>query len=81
MTLVLSALSTAPVGVGWRMLLAIIATVIAIMFTRPVRSFKAMAGMDPNKSDGRLDDEAADRHGCRHRGRQQGLGQPEAACR
>ena len=50
MTLVLSALSTAPVGVGWRMLLAIIATVIAIMFTRPVRSFKAMAGMDPNKS-------------------------------
>lgn len=50
MTLVLSALSTAPVGVGWRMLLAIIATVIAVMFTRPVRSFKAMAGMDPNKS-------------------------------
>lgn len=50
MTLVLSALSTAPVGVGWRMLLAIIATVIAIMFTRPVRSFKAMAGMDPSKS-------------------------------
>ncbi|HEU5486270.1 MAG TPA: hypothetical protein VFU98_15275 [Microlunatus sp.] len=50
MTLVLSALSTAPVGVGWRMLLAIIATVIAIMFTRPVRSFKAMAGMDPNRS-------------------------------
>ena len=50
MTLVLSALSTAPVGVGWRMLLAIIATVIAFMFTRPVRSFKAMAGMDPNKS-------------------------------
>lgn len=50
MTLVLSAFSTAPVGVGWRMLLAIIATVIAIMFTKPVRSFKAMAGMDPNKS-------------------------------
>lgn len=50
MTLVLSALSTAPVGVGWRMLLAIIATVIALMFTRPIRSFKAMAGMDANKS-------------------------------
>jgi len=50
MTLVLSALSTAPVGMGWRMLLAIIATVIALMFTRPIKSFKAMAGMDPNKS-------------------------------
>lgn len=50
MTLVLSALSTAPVGVGWRMLLAVIATVIALMFTRPVRSFKAMAGMDPSRS-------------------------------
>lgn len=50
MTLVLSALSTAPVGVGWRMLLAIIATVIALMFTHPIKSFKAMAGMDANKS-------------------------------
>ncbi len=50
MTLVLSALSTAPVGAGWRMMLAIIATVIALMFTRPIRSFKAMAGMDPSRS-------------------------------
>lgn len=50
MTLILSALSTAPVGVGWRMLLAIIATVIALMLTRPIKSFKAMAGMDPNRS-------------------------------
>jgi hypothetical protein len=50
MTLVLSALSTAPVGVGWRMMLAIIATVIALMFTHPVKSFKAMAGMDTTRS-------------------------------
>lgn len=50
MTLILSALSTAPVGVGWRMLLAIIATVIALMFTRPIKSFKAMAGMDSSRS-------------------------------
>ena len=49
MTLVLSAHPAAPVGVGWRMLFAIVATVIAIMFTRPVTSFKSMAGMDPTR--------------------------------
>ena len=47
MTLVLGAIQTAPVGMGWRLLFAIVATVIAIMITKPVASFKSMAGLDP----------------------------------
>lgn len=50
MTLILGAIQNAPVGLGWRLLFAIIATVIAIMITRPLHSFKSMAGMDPSKS-------------------------------
>ncbi|MDN5804084.1 MAG: hypothetical protein L0H26_05780, partial [Microlunatus sp.] len=50
MTLILSAISTAPIAGGWRILLALAATVFAIAVTRPIKSFKAMAGMDPNRS-------------------------------
>ena len=50
MTLVLGAIQTAPVGMGWQLLFAIIATVIAIMITKPVQSFKSMAGLDPNRA-------------------------------
>jgi hypothetical protein len=46
----LGAIQNAPVGLGWRLLFAIIATVIAIMITKPLHSFKSMAGMDPAKS-------------------------------
>ena len=50
MTLILGAIHSAPVGMGWRLLFAIVATVIAIMITKPVASFKSMAGLDPNRS-------------------------------
>ena len=50
MTLVLGAIQTAPVGMGWQLLFAIIATVIAIMITKPIQSFKSMAGLDPNRA-------------------------------
>lgn len=50
MTLVLGAIQTAPVSMGWRLLFAIVATVIAIMITKPVQSFKSMAGLDPNRA-------------------------------
>ena len=50
MTLILGAIQNAPVGMGWRLLFAIVATVIAIMITKPVASFKSMAGLDPTKS-------------------------------
>ena len=50
MTLVLGAIQTAPVGMGWQLLFAILATVIAIMITKPVQSFKSMAGLDPTRS-------------------------------
>ncbi len=49
MTLILGAIQNAPVGMGWRLLFAIVATVIAIMITKPVASFKSMAGMDPTR--------------------------------
>ena len=50
MTLILGAIYTAPVGMGWRLLFAIVATVVAIMITKPVASFKSMAGLDPTRS-------------------------------
>ncbi len=50
MTLILGAIQTAPVGMGWRLLVAIVATVIAIMITKPIQSFKSMAGLDPTRS-------------------------------
>jgi hypothetical protein len=50
MTLILGAIQNAPVGMGWRLLFAIVATVIAIMITKPVASFKSMAGLDPTRS-------------------------------
>jgi hypothetical protein len=50
MTLILGAIYNAPVGTGWRLLFAIVATVIAIMITKPVASFKSMAGLDPTRS-------------------------------
>ena len=50
MTLILGAIQTAPVGIGWRLLFAIVATVIAIMITKPIQSFKSMAGLDPTRS-------------------------------
>ena len=50
MTLILGAIQTAPVGMGWRLLFAIVATVIAIMITKPIQSFKSMAGLDPTRS-------------------------------
>ena len=50
MTLILGAIQKAPVGMGWQLLFAIVATVIAIMITKPVASFKSMAGLDPNRS-------------------------------
>ena len=50
MTLVLGAIQTAPVSMGWRLLFAIVATVIAIMITKPIQSFKSMAGLDPNRA-------------------------------
>jgi hypothetical protein len=50
MTLILGAIQNAPIGMGWQLLLAIVATVIAIMITKPVASFKAMAGLDPTRS-------------------------------
>jgi hypothetical protein len=34
---------------GWRLLFAIVATVIAVMITKPVASFKSMAGLDPSR--------------------------------
>jgi hypothetical protein len=49
MTLILGAIQNAPVGMGWRLLFAIVATVIAIMITKPVASFKSMAGLDPSR--------------------------------
>ncbi len=50
MTLVLGAIQRAPVGMGWRLLFAIVATVIGIMVTKPIQSFKSMAGLDPNRA-------------------------------
>ncbi|HLL63011.1 MAG TPA: hypothetical protein VK401_08175, partial [Propionibacteriaceae bacterium] len=50
MTLILGAIQTADVGTGWRLLFAIVATVIAIMITKPIQSFKSMAGLDPTRS-------------------------------
>ncbi|HZA04263.1 MAG TPA: hypothetical protein VE617_06845 [Propionibacteriaceae bacterium] len=50
MTLILGAIQTAKVGMGWKLLFAIVATVIAIMITKPVQSFKSMAGLDPTRS-------------------------------
>lgn len=50
MTLILGAIQTAPVGMGWRLLFAIVATVIAIMITKPIQSFKSMAGLDRNRA-------------------------------
>jgi hypothetical protein len=50
MTLILGAIQNAPVGMGWRLLFAIVASVIAIMITKPVASFKSMAGLDPARS-------------------------------
>ena len=50
MTLAMGAVATAPVGAGWRLLFAAILTAIALMFTKPIRSFKSMAGMNPNSS-------------------------------
>jgi len=50
MTLILGAIQTAPVGMGWRLLFAIVATVIAIMITKPIQSFKSMAGLDPTRN-------------------------------
>ena len=49
MTLILGAVQHAPIGMGWRLLLALVVTVIAIMITKPVASFKSMAGMDPSR--------------------------------
>ena len=49
MTLILGAIQHAPIGMGWRLLLAIVVTVIAIMITKPVTSFKSMAGLDPSR--------------------------------
>jgi hypothetical protein len=50
MTLILGAIQAADVGMGWRLLFAIVATVIAIMITKPIQSFKSMAGLDPTRS-------------------------------
>jgi hypothetical protein len=50
MTFVLGAIATAPVGMGWRLLIAVVVTVIAVMLTKPIASFKAMTGMDPSRS-------------------------------
>jgi hypothetical protein len=49
MTLILAAIQRAPIGMGWRLLLAIVVTVIAIMITKPISSFKSMAGLDPSR--------------------------------
>jgi hypothetical protein len=49
MVLILGAIQQAPVGMGWRLLFAIVATVIAVMITKPVASFKSMAGLDPTR--------------------------------
>ena len=50
MTLLLGGLQTAPVGVGWKLLLTALLTVLAVMVTKPVRSFKSMTGLDPQGS-------------------------------
>jgi hypothetical protein len=49
MILILGAIQHAPIGMGWRLLFAIVATVIAVMITKPVASFKSMAGLDPTR--------------------------------
>jgi hypothetical protein len=49
MTLILGAIYNAPVGMGWQLLFAIVATVIALMITKPVTSLKSMAGLDPTR--------------------------------
>ncbi len=49
MTLILGAIYNAPVGMGWQLLFAIVATVIAIMLTKPIASLKSMAGLDPTR--------------------------------
>jgi hypothetical protein len=49
MILILGAIQRAPIGMGWRLLFAIVATVIAVMITKPVAFFKSMAGMDPTR--------------------------------
>ena len=61
---------------GWQLLFAIIATVIAIMITKPIQSFKSMAGLDPTRS---LSQSAA-APGRRNRGRC-GRGQPASSAR
>jgi hypothetical protein len=50
MTLILGAIQAAAIGTGWRLLFTVIVTVIAVMLTKPVASFKSMAGMDANHS-------------------------------
>jgi hypothetical protein len=50
MTLVLGAIQSARISMGWQLLFAIVATVIAIMITKPIQSFKSMAGLDPTRS-------------------------------
>ena len=50
MTLLLSGIQAAPVGTGWKLLLTVALTVIAVMVTKPVRSFKPMAGLNPDSS-------------------------------
>ncbi|HEX8509350.1 MAG TPA: hypothetical protein VF635_07620 [Propionibacteriaceae bacterium] len=49
-TLLLGGIQAAPVGVGWKLLLTIALTVVAVMLTKPVRSFKSMAGLNPDDS-------------------------------
>src|SRR5439155_1596202 len=49
MILILGAIQHAPIGMGWRLLFAIVATVSAVMITKPVVSFKSMAGLDPTR--------------------------------
>jgi hypothetical protein len=49
MILILGAIQHAPIGMGWRLLFAVVATVIAVMITKPVASFKSMAGLDPTR--------------------------------
>jgi hypothetical protein len=50
MTLVLGAIQGARISMGWQLLFAIVATVIAIMITKPIQSFKSMVGLDPTRS-------------------------------
>lgn len=49
-TLLLAGIQSAPVGVGWKLLLTVALTVVAVMLTKPIRSFKSMAGLNPDHS-------------------------------